>query len=225
MKKSVKISLIAIPIVILAVVSFNLLQSKNIISSSPENQLEKFPISTVDILSLNLPIVGYSEASVTIIAFNDYQCRDCKTWYDEEYLEISKNLIETDKANMVFFDSISLGNDSVLISEATYCANDQGKYSKYQEILFDSQQEIDNWAKSEQLKKFAIDLELDVESFDECLDSRKYQNKVLSNIDYAKNLGVDKIPVFKIINTEGLEHILKGGLSSNVFEIIVQQFQ
>jgi len=64
-----------------------------------------------------------------------------------------------------------------------------------------------------------------VESFDKCLDSRKYQNKVLSNIEYAKNLGVDKIPVFKIINTEGLEHILKGGLSSNVFEIIVQQFQ
>jgi len=225
MKKSLKINLIAIPIVILAVVSFNLLQSENIISSSSENQLEKFPISPADILSLNLPTVGYSGASVTIIAFNDYQCRDCKTWYDEEYLEISKNLIDTNKANIIFLDSISLGNDSVLISEATYCANDQGKYSEYQEILFDSQQKIDNWAKSEQLKKFALDLELDMESFEECLDSRKYENKILSNIDYTKNLGVDKIPLFKIINTEGLEHILKGGLSSNVFEIIVQQFQ
>ena len=139
--------------------------------------------------------------------------------------KITNDLDSSNIKNIVFFDSISFGNDSVLISEATYCANDQGKYSKYQEILFDSQQEIDNWAQSEQLKKFAIDLELDVESFDECQDSRKYQNKVLSNIDYAKNLGVDKIPVFKIINTEGLEHILKGGLSSNVFEVIAQQFQ
>jgi len=224
MKNSVKISLIVIPIVIFGIVSLTLLQSENIISLQPENKLDKISIND-DILSLNLLAIGFSDARVTIVAFNDYQCKDCKTWYDEEYGKISKNLIETQKANIVFLDSISLGNDSVLISEATYCANDQGKYSKYQEILFDSQQEIDNWAKSEQLKKFAIDLELDVKSFDECLDSGKYQNKVLSNIDYAKNLGVDKIPVFKIINTEGLEHILKGGLSSAVFEKVVNQFQ
>ena len=114
---------------------------------------------------------------------------------------------------------------TILISEATYCANDQGKYSEYQKILFDSQKEIDNWAKSEQLKTFAIDLELDMESFEKCLDSRKYQNKVLSNIDYAKNLGIDKIPVFKIINSEGLEHILKGGVPSAVFEKVVNQLQ
>ncbi len=174
---------------------------------------------------MNLPIVGFSDATVTIIAFNDYQCRDCKTWYNEEYQEISENLIETRKASIIFLDSISLGNDSVLISEVTYCANDQGKYLEYHEILFDSQQEIDNWAKSEQLKKFAIDLELDMVSFDECLDSGKYENKILSNIDYAKNLGIDKIPVFKIINSEGLEYNLKGGLPSAVFEEVANQLQ
>ena len=92
-------------------------------------------------------------------------------------------------------------------------------------MLFDSQQEIDNWAKSEQLKKFAMDLKLDMASFEECLDSKKYENKVLSNIDYTKNLGIDKIPVFKIVNSEGLEHILKGGLPSDVFEEIVNQLQ
>lgn len=225
MKNSVKISLIVIPIVILGVISLTLFQSENIISFQPENELDNIAIDAVDILSLNLPIVGFSDVSVTIIAFNDYQCRDCKTWYNEEYREISENLIDTRKTNIIFLDSISLGNDSVLISEATYCANEQGKYSEYQEILFDSQQGIDNWAKSEQLKKFAMDLELDIESFDECLDSGKYENKILSNIDYAKKLGVDKIPLFKIINTEGLEHILKGGLPSDVFEEIVNQLQ
>ena len=224
MKKSVKISLIVIPIAILGIVSLTLLQSENIIPLQPENELDKISIYD-DILSLNLPAVGFSDVHVTIVAFNDYQCKDCKTWHDEEYQEISENIIDTNKANIIFLDSISLGNDSVLISEATYCANDQGKYSQYQEILFDSQQEIDNWAKSEQLKKFAIDLELDMESFEECLDSKKYQNKILSNIDYAKNLGIDKIPVFKIINTEGLEHILKGGLPSDVFEEIVNELQ
>lgn len=226
MKTSQKIGLIVTPIVILGVIFFISLQSQHTISLQSENELDKISIDAHNITSsLNLPVVGFFDAPVTIIAFNDYQCIGCKLWYDTEYPEISKNLIETQKANIVFLDSISLGSDSILISEATFCANDQNKYSEYQKILFASQQEIDSWAKPEQLKKFAMDLELDSELFESCLDSGKYKNKVLSNIDYAKSLDVDKIPVFKIINYEGREHTFKGGISSTLFENIVNQFQ
>ena len=126
---------------------------------------------------------------------------------------------------MIFLDSVPVGIDSSLMSEATYCANEQDQYSEYQEKLFNSQQEIDGWAKSEQLKIFATELNLDLELFEECLDSKTYKDNVLSNIDYSKNYGVEKIPVFKIINLEGQEHVLKGGLSSTVFEDIVNRLQ
>ena len=251
MKKSNKIGLIVIPIAILVGISFALFQFEDTLSFQPENELDEISMEHTDISTpfqienilsfqfenesdeilvehantLDLPVIGFSDAPVTIIAFNDYQCMACKTWYDEEYPEISKNLIETQKANIVFLDSISLGNDSIIISEATFCADEQEKYSEYQQILFNSQQKIDDWAKSEQLKKFAMDLELDMELFEECIDSGKYENKILSNIDYAKNLGVDKIPAFEIINFEGKEHILKGGLPSAVFEDVVNSFQ
>jgi len=254
MKKSNKIGLIVIPIAILGGVSFALFQFEDTLSFQPENELDENSVEPTnaltqsqidDILSFNLgnerdetlvehtnaidsldlPVIGFSDASVTIIAFNDYQCRDCKTWYDDVYPEISKNLIETQKANIVFLDSISLGNDSVMISEATFCANDQEKYSEYQEILFNSQQKIDDWAKSEQLKEFAMDLDLDLELFEECLDSRKYENKVLSNIDFAKSWGIDKIPVFKLFNSEGKEHVIKGGTPSAVFENVVDELK
>ena len=225
MKKSKKIGLIVMPIGILVVMFFVSLQFQHDVSLQPKNELGGKFMDINYVSSLNLPIVGFSDAPVTIIAFNDYQCKDCKTWYDKEYPEISKKLIETKKANMVFLDSISLGDDSVLISEATYCAEEQGRYSEYQEILFRSQQGIDNWAKSEQLKKFAMDLKLEPELFESCLDSGKYEKQVLSNIDYAKNFGVDKIPVFKIVNFEGKEHVLKGGIPNDVFENVVNQFQ
>lgn len=225
MKTSRKIGLIVMSIVLLGIIFFILLQTTNMLSLQPENEPDEIFTETNDFLSLNLPIIGYSDAPVTIIAFNDYQCKVCKTWYDNEYHEISKNLIETKKANIIFLDSISLGNDSVLISEATMCANDQEKYSQYQEILFESQQKIDDWAKSEQLKKFAMDLELDESLFDACLDSGKYEDDIFSNLDYAKSLGVDTIPVFKIINYEGKEQILRGGVPSDVFEDIVDRFQ
>ena len=225
MKASKKIGLIVMPIAILAAIFFVSLQFQQDISLQPKNELGGKSMDTSDILSLNLPVVGIPDAPVTIVAFNDYQCKDCKAWYDKEYPEISKNLIETKKANMVFLDSISLGDDSVLMSEATYCAEEQGKYSEYQKILFESQQGIDDWAKSEQLKKFAMELQLDPELFESCLDSGKYEKQVLSNIDYAKKFGVDKIPVFKIVNFEGKEHVIKGGLPNDVFEDIVNRLQ
>jgi len=64
-----------------------------------------------------------------------------------------------------------------------------------------------------------------MELFEECLYSWKYENKILSNIDYAKKLGAEKIPVFKIVNYDDREHILKGVLSSDFFEEIVNSFQ
>lgn len=109
--------------------------------------------------------------------------------------------------------------------EATYCTNKQEKYSEYQEILFNSQQEIDNWAKYEQLKSFAVDLELDLKSFEEYLDSETFRGDVMSNIKFTKNYGIDRIPVFKIVNLDGREQVLKGGLPSTTFEDVVNRFQ
>ncbi len=227
MKKSRKISLIVIPIVILIALFFGSFSLQHFISSPTGNDLGNISVenSTMELSSLDVTMIGSSDAPVTIFAFNDYQCANCKYWYEKDYPEILKNLIETQKANIVFLDSTPLGNDSVLISQATFCADDQGKYSEYQKILFNSQQKIDDWAKSEQLKQFAIDLDLNQELFEECLDSKKYENKVLSNIASANNFGVEKIPLFKIVNFEGKEHIFKGGVPNTVFETIVNNFQ
>ena len=227
MKKNQKISLIVLPILILVSLFLISLPFDNHFSSSPKNNSDQVSSESFNDIfsSLSVPIIGSANAPVTIIAFNDYQCKDCKTWYDNEYSKISKELIDTQKANMVFLDSTPLGTDSILISEATYCANEQEKYSEYQEILFNSQQEIDAWAKSEQLKIFAVDLELDLKSFEECLDSETFKDDVLSNIEFAKSYGIDRIPVFKIVNFEGREHVLKGSLPSMIFEDVVNRFQ
>lgn len=224
MKKSRKIGLIVMTVAILGALFLISYLFDHTLSFQSENDPDTSSLETnMDVLSsLNPTIVGAFDASVTIIAFNDYQCQGCKTWYMNEYPKIIENLIESKKANMVFVDAIPLGNDSLLASEATYCANEQEKYSEYQELLFNSQQEIDGgWARSEQLKTFALNLELDMESFKNCLDSGKYENQVMSNVEYTKKNGVERIPIFKIVNSEGKHHVIKGGNPSEVFENIV----
>jgi len=175
------------------------------------------------IIALNLPIMGSADAPITIFAFNDYQCPGCKFWFQNIQPNITKNFIETGKANMIFVDSELLGNDSLKASEATYCANDQGKYFEYQKLLFDSQQGIDDgWANSERLKAFAFDLELDMETFENCLDSKKYEKKVKFYAYEAKKNGIQKIPTFVVVNSEGGHHIIRGSVGLPVFEQVIR---
>ena len=172
--------------------------------------------------SLGSPFLGSSNASLTIIEFGNYQCDECQKWFQETRPIIITDYIEQGEINMIFIDT-QLTKNIPLASFASYCANDQKKYWDYHSMLF--QNSIENEIDVNLLKQFATELGLDVDSFEECLDSGKYESKVLANIDYAKNLGIDKIPVFKIINSEGKEHILKGGLPSAVFEDVVDTLQ
>lgn len=224
--KNKKIGIIVISIVILITVSLILYQEPaSTISTVDTSEVILTNSDYIESLSSTPVMIGNFDAPVTIFAFNDYQCQSCKYWYENEYPEISENLIKTNKANIIFLDASPLGDDSILISQATFCANDQGKYSEYQEILFSQQKEIDSWAKYEQLKKFAMDLNLSMSQFENCLDSGKYEKDVKSNIEYTINLGVQKIPIFKIVNFEGKDFLLKGSISSNLFENTVNQFQ
>jgi len=132
---------------------------------------------TINITS-GSPILGSTDTPITIMAFGDFQCTSCKYWFQSVFPNITKNLIETEKANLVYIDAELLGADSLLASEASFCAKEQGKYWEYHNILYTSQQDIDDgWANSESLKRFASDLEMDESLFENCLDSGKYEKK------------------------------------------------
>ena len=50
---------------------------------------------------------------------------------------IVQNYIDTGKANLVFVDLAFLGRDSPIpASMATYCAEDQGMYWEYHDLLY-----------------------------------------------------------------------------------------
>lgn len=174
--------------------------------------------------SANL-IQGDSNSQVSILAFLDYQCLDCKRWYLGTFMEIKKKLLDEGKTNIKFVNSVGLGNNSILASEAVYCADDQDKFPEYQEKLFLEQQDIDSdWIDSSQLKKYSQEIDLDFEEFSDCLESGKFQKKAQSVLDESAELGVERVPLFIIINSEGKIHIIKGGVSFGIFEKTINSF-
>lgn len=116
-----------------------------------------------------------------------------------------------------------MGRDSPKAAQASYCAEDQGKYWEYHNHLYNSQEsQIDNgWANSERLKAFAFSLDLDMELFDDCLDSGKYTKRVQYNIDEAKKLGANGTPTFFIVGPDGQQQKLVGAQPYSVFKQVL----
>lgn len=186
---------------------------------------EIFSIGGID-LSMAAPVDGDVDAPITIIEFGDYQCPKCKQWFQEEKSSITSDYVLTGIANIYFIDSAWLGDDSFTAAQASYCADDQGKFKEYHNTLYNNQAGIeDGWANSDSLKQFAIDLGLDSEMFDECLDSEKYFDRVSYNTDVAISNDVSGTPHFFLVNSEGTVKQIAGPQPSVVFDATILSLQ
>ncbi len=189
--------------------------------SEESTQEDIFRIGGID-LSMAAPVEGQEDAPITIIEFGDYQCLECKQWFQEEKSSITSDYILTGIAKLYFVDSAWAGDDSFTAAEASYCADDQGKYMEYHSTLYNNQAGIqDGWANSDSLKQFAIDLGLDSEMFDECLDSEKYSDRVSYNTEVATSNGVEGTLHFFIVGPDGTTKTFTGSLPSVVFDAAI----
>jgi len=189
----------------------------------PEETMEEesFTIGGID-LSMAAPIEGDEDAPITIIEFGDYQCPKCKAWFQNEKPQITSNYITKGIAKLYFLDSAWLGDDSIAAAQATYCADDQGKFIEYHSTLYNNQAGIqDGWANMDALKQFAKDLELDAEMFNECLDSGIYADRVSHNTEVGASLGVVGTPYFFIVGPEGDIKKITGPQPSIVFDAAI----
>ena len=171
------------------------------------------------------PVLGSTAATVTIVEVGDYQCHMCKLWFKETRPQIIENYVETGKVNLVFIDMPFLGRDSTPASEATYCANDQGKYWEYHSTLFEYQQEIDDgWANASRLQAIALNLGLDMEQFDKCMINDDHRSQVNFNMQMAKKqFGANSTPTFVIVGPTGVAEKIVGAHPYSTFVSVLDQ--
>ena len=171
------------------------------------------------------PVLGSKTAPVTIVEVGDYQCHMCKLWFEETRPLIIENYIDTGKANLVFMDMPFLGSDSIPASEATYCADDQGKYWEYHTMLFRFQEEIDDgWASATRLQAFAFNLGLDIEQFDKCMRTDDHRAQVNFNMQMSKKeFGANSTPTFVIVGPTGEAQKIVGAHPYSTFVSVLDQ--
>ena len=77
-------------------------------------------------------------------------------------------------------------------AEAAQCANEQGKFWEYHDKVFANQQALTD----DDLKKYATDLGLNVETFNTCYSSGKYRADVDKDFSEGQKIGVTGTPAF-----------------------------
>jgi len=170
------------------------------------------------------PILGSESAPVTIIEFGDYQCEACYHWFHNTRATIIDNYIETGKAKLVFVDLPFLGRHSPMAAQASYCADDQGKYWEYHTILYTFQDgpPDSGWADRDRLNSFAFSLDMNMDEFNECMDSSKYKQRVKANYDDAVKNGATQTPTFILVSSDGTTKKLGGAQPYSVFAATIE---
>ena len=172
--------------VILTIVNFYLLSQKGKGSNNPQST------DINAILSGNSPSIGSKDAFVTIVEFSDYQCPVCKRFYDDIYLELKEKYIDTGKVKFVYrdFPLSGLHPYAQKAAEAGQCANEQGKFWEYSELMFQYSPKLD----VDSLKGYAADAGLDTGKFSSCLDSGKMAESVSKDLSDGESNNVRGTP-------------------------------
>ena len=140
------------------------------------------------------PAIGPADAPVTIVEFSDYQCPYCRRWAEQ----VEKPLLKRygDKIRFVYrdFPLTKIHPYAFSAAEAADCAGAQGKYWEYHDALFAQKYGLGD----EAYKKYAQDIGLDMDQFNQCMKEHRYKDEVQADLNYALKIGVQSTPTFFI---------------------------
>lgn len=156
----------------------------------------------VDIAVGTLPFLGDENAKVTIVEFSDFQCPYCKRFFDDTYAQIKADYIDTGKAKLYYRHlPLAIHPFAQDAAEASECANDQGKFWEYHDLLFEN---FDGWTVvatgdlPATLTGYAGDLGLNTDEFSACLANNTHEKKVTDDMAEGQTAGATGTPTFFI---------------------------
>ncbi len=100
--------------------------------------------------------------------------------------------IDTGKVRFVYKQFAILGPESTRTAEASECAAEQGKFWEYHDQIFANQRKLSD----EDLKTYATNIGLNMETFDACYASGKFKADVVKDMREGGKIGVTGTPAF-----------------------------
>ncbi len=163
-------------------------------------------------------IRGDINAPITLVEYSDFQCPFCKKFHPtmqkvmEEY--------EGEVRWIYRHFPLSIHQNAQKSAEASECAGDQGKFWEFLDKAFENSEADGTGLNTEDLQKYAEELSLDTDKFNECLSSGKFADKVKNDMNSGKKLGISGTPGTILIDENGNTQSIKGALP---YEIVKEK--
>lgn len=173
---------------------------------------EGMVIPFFDVITKDDPQVGPEDAPITIVEFADFMCPYCA----EEALAIRGIVAKyPNEIRYIFrdFPVEELHPGSTEIHIAGECAQEQGKFWSFHDKVFQSQENLN----SDTVKAFAAQVGLNINEFDECVNSNRYRGEVATDLEDGREAGVYGTPTF-FVNGRKIE----GAIPYQAWEELVQ---
>jgi len=142
------------------------------------------------------PVLGVSYAPVTIIEYSDFACSFCGQFHLDTLPQIQERFIDPGIVRYVFkdFPLTQIHPDAYTAAGAAHCAQDQDKFWEYAKILF----EHPDAQAPENLAAYALELNLNLGGFKDCIDASKKVNVIDHNMKEAAKSGITTTPSFVV---------------------------
>ena len=156
-------------------------------------RLQSPPAIRVEVSTEGAPVRGSAGAPVTVVEFSDFECPFCKQTHPtlKQVLERYPGKVQLAYRD---FPLDSIHPQARRAAEAARCANDQGKFWEYHDVLFTQSPQL----ALEDLRRYAGQLGLDVTKFDGCLAAGVHKATVQRDLDEGNRLGITGTPAFFI---------------------------
>jgi protein-disulfide isomerase len=135
---------------------------------------------------------GPLAARVTIVEFSDFQCPYCaRVRPTLDRLQVTYG----DRVRMVYRDfPLPMHPQAAKAAEAGACAREQGKFWEMHDRIFENQARL----LVSDLKRYAGELGLEAQAFEQCLDSGRHAADWKRDLEEGTRYGVSATPAFFI---------------------------
>ena len=150
---------------------------------------------TYEIDTNGRPSLGPKNAPVTIVMFSDFECP-----YSRKVMPTIQEMLDRymEEVRFVFHHfPLSRHSRAQLAHEASECAREQGKFWEYHDHIFAYRDALSE----DDLKKRATDIGMDILRFNDCLETRRFEDKVRRDVREARTYNVNATPSFYVNGT------------------------
>jgi protein-disulfide isomerase len=192
--------------------------NKNIVSNG--NVIEIQPVTKEDY------IMGPVEAPIIIVEFSDLECPFCKMFH-MTMKQIMEEYNAIGKVAWVYrhYPIDELHPKARKEAEALECVGEIGGNKKFWEYLdkIFMATPSNNRLDLNQLPIFASSIGIERSSFEKCLESGKYRDKINRHIEDAQRSGALGTPYSVILTKDGRKYPIKGALPFDAVKSLIDQ--